>query len=302
MSTASFLRSTSELPPPPSPCKRRQLRHSRITDGEMTVEQYLHAADPYRACSSPNPMPYPLRAPPSQDQTLLKYRSEILEIFNSHGFTADAGLGLYDLTKPGYPGGDQPVPTFRAHASTQTATLGDFNLAKDSLVDFLSRHSYNHVHVEVVHILLCFQASLFPIKPTDPTVAVYECIKPELLSLVDSHLHSNWKVLGLFRVGQTEDEAVPTVTIFVEPGLVHHWSALERVLTDQIRRHCSFQINVEFLPDTLGEPNPHAEPPGISQELVINAEGKLEMGFSIGLPGERGSGSSGGSLPSHRAE
>lgn len=51
---------------------------------------------------------------------------------------------------------------------------------------------------------------------------------------------------------------------------------------------------MEFLPGTLGEPNPYAEPPGLLQDEIINTEGKLEMGFSIGLPGERGSGSSGG--------
>lgn len=282
--------------PPSSPRKRRRfLRESEETDGEMTIERYLYAADPYRASSVANPLPYPLHMVPSADQTPLQYLSEFVSALRSAGFTEDAEIGLKDVTKPGYPQGDTPITTLRVLYLAEQRTLGSFSSARDSLRRILIAHSYPHVHVEVVHLFLCFQPSFFPTHPKDPTVVFYESTKSELLKVVNEHLGSSWRAFGLFRIGQTEEKAVPSVTVLVRPTQIHDWASLEHDMKRSIKSHFpdSLQLNVEFLPGTVGEAN-SVEHPGVSQISKITDDGKLGMGFSIGVSGQRGVGTAGG--------
>lgn len=290
------LRPPTGLPtPPPSPRKRRRfLRESEDTDGEMTIERYLYASDPFRASSISDPWPQPVHVVPSRDQSPLQYRSEFVDALRSAGFTAGAEITLMDVTKPGYPQGDHPITMLRILFAAEQGYLGRFNSARDSLREILMNHSCGHIHVEVFHILYCFQPSLFPIHPKDPTVALYESIKSDLIKVVDRHLGSSWRAFGLFRVGQTEGKAVPSITILVPPTHFHSWSSLERDLHTSVQsRSQNLDLNCEFLPGTIGEMAP-VEHPGVSQQSVITAEGKVNMGFSIGISGERGGGTAGG--------
>jgi hypothetical protein len=264
----------------------------------MAIERYLYAADPYRATSRPDPLPYPIHTVPSEDQTILNYRQDILDILSTHRFSATPEIRIDDVFKASYPAGNTRVTTLRILFHTEQRTMGSFSSARDSLQQFLIRRGHHNVQVEVVHRNLCFQPSFFAIDPRNPAVAVYQKAKYELVELVKNSFGSTWRLISLFQVGQTDEKAVPTIVILVRPRTIHDWASLERAMIQIICSHCTddIDINIEFLPGTLSnntEALQESEQPGLSQVRTITAEGKMGKRFSIGLLGERGGGMEG---------
>ncbi|PGH14347.1 hypothetical protein AJ80_05937 [Polytolypa hystricis UAMH7299] len=170
---------------PPSPHKRRHvLWESEDTQGEMSIERYLYASDPFRPTTHPVPFPFPLHLSPSADQSILHHhRLEIIELVSSHGFS-QPGIFVEDVTKPNYPGGDIPLKTLLILFHVPEQRIGNFRNARDSLREFLMRHGYNDTHVEIVHQFLCFHPSMFAIDPNHPTANVYKSAKHDILELV----------------------------------------------------------------------------------------------------------------------
>ncbi|RMJ27304.1 hypothetical protein PHISP_01818 [Aspergillus sp. HF37] len=264
----------------------------------MAIEKYLYAGDPFRSTSIPDPLPYPIKTAPSSDQSILKLKPKILDLLASHGFRADPQIVVEDITKPHYPHASTPIATLRVLYHTEQRTLGDFSAAKDSVRDLLIREGHQSVQVEIVHRDLCFQPSFFPVQPSDMAALAYEKTKSKLLGLVNRNLGSAWAVLGLFRVGRTEENGAPTIVVLVRPYVAHNWTDLMQAILEIVREHVDVDdINVEFLPGILTEgtgPLSGEEQPGVPQLATMTAHGDVGMGFSIGVCGGRGSGTAGG--------
>lgn len=131
--------------------------------------------------------------------------------------------------------------------------------AKDAVYDFLLLHNIHDVHVEIVHYDLCFQPSLFAIEPIHLAVGIYECAKSKLVEHLDTNLSASWRVLCLFNVGRTEETAIPTVVVMVDPGIIFDFASLRQSITRFLR--AATAIDVEFLPggtSTL-DPQPSGE-------------------------------------------
>ncbi|PGH10654.1 hypothetical protein AJ79_05368 [Helicocarpus griseus UAMH5409] len=276
--------------PPPSPGKKRRfLRESDDAQGEMLIERYLYISDPYRASSSPNPLPYPLVGVPLPDQAMLdQHKPEILKMLDEHGFKTQPRTN-----------GDIPVKTLRITYFTGVNTLGEFSSARTTIRRYLIAQGFNDVQVDIFHRDLCFQPFCFAISPTDPAVKVYEKVNVELLKLLKESLSSAWRLLSLFKVGQTEDKALPSIVVMVQPMILHDWTGLLAKMQDVISRVCPDRdrINIEFLPGTLaGVPEPESAGGahlGVSQLDYISDECQVGMGFSVGISGEVG-GTAGG--------
>ncbi|KAL1964467.1 hypothetical protein VTN77DRAFT_6893 [Rasamsonia byssochlamydoides] len=296
----------STLPTPPdSPRKRRrELRESDDASGEMSIEQYLYRSDPYRSTSVPNPLPYPLVANCASESVKTRiqaYYSDILSILRDHGFQDRPLFAVDEVTKPGYPSGDTPVVMLRLKFRFQDVVprvLGD---AKDAIHSFLISHDIDGVHVEIVHLDRCFLPSLFAIDPSHHAVVIYEEIKRQLIDHLDVSLGSSWRVLSIFNVGRTEDNALPTIVVMVDPGTICDFSSLEHSIKRLLHAPTHISIAVEFLP---GGASPLTTPPreeeiqegdpGTSFLWRMSRDGHPKLGFSIGIKGERGGGTMGG--------
>ena len=257
----------------------------------MTIETYLYRSDPFRATSVVTPLPYPIKASAASNEAYAKIEptSLVKNILARHGH--DQMFLLQDVTKPGYPGGDVPVPTVRVPVYGEPPSdYQSFGQLKDELRKFLVSKGLDDIHVEVFHFELAFQPSLFSIQPDDPAVGIFEAAAESILRLLhDSPVGSAWKLLSLFKIGQTEIEATPTILVTVAPGVSLDWVTLEC----SIKGCLHDDLNVEFLPGSL---SPLAGPSakGVSQLLRMADDGHPEMGCSIAVRGEQGGRTMGG--------
>ncbi|KAK2807789.1 hypothetical protein FQN50_005332 [Emmonsiellopsis sp. PD_5] len=300
-----------EMPPQSPGGRRRFLRSSDDTNGEMTIETYLNRADPFRATSHPNPFPYPFQTDHLSDSDgILDHQQAIRDILASKGFPAHPHIRLEKVTKMGYPAGNIASNFLRIIFYDPSYQSSDFKGARDDVKWFLIQHGFHDVHVEIVNLSLCFQPSMFPIPPGHEAVPIYEKAEEELLHLITTSLDSSWRMLGLFLVGQTEEKAAPTVVVFVCPVAFHDWSLLEAQMHGIITAHCpeTAQNNlvIEFMPGTIGEytSRPSEDTTessavekgrnGVSQLSVVSDDQKVGMGFSIGVRGDVGAGTAGG--------
>src|SRR5712664_4460146 len=98
------------LTPPDSPRRRRRLlRESEETSGELSIESYIHRSDPYRSTSIKDPLPYPVvNQNSSKDLTekVLAHREKIWKILTDNGLPSHGAFTVVDITKPDYPAGE----------------------------------------------------------------------------------------------------------------------------------------------------------------------------------------------------
>ncbi|OAX79184.1 hypothetical protein ACJ72_06498 [Emergomyces africanus] len=289
--TANIVPGISEATAKPSSPEetRRMLKESDQAKGEMTIERYLYVTDPYRASSHPNPLPFPVHCEEEPDLLPPDQQADILDLLAAHGFTGVPEILLENITKLGYsPAGNIAVKTLRILYNASPSTLGDFSSAATSIRENFVSRGLQDIHVDIVHRDLSYKPSLFPISPTDPTTAIYERIKPELLEILKGSLGSSWKLMSLFQVGRTQETALPTVIILVQPMKTHDWAGLQRAMRTILDKHGSDYISLccEFLPGSFPEYEytetsyQHTGETGISQLGTISDECKVEMGFS----------------------
>lgn len=289
----------SGLPTPPlSPTKRRRLlRESEETDGEMSIEQYLYATDPFRATTDKlRSLPHPLQfVESSRRETILEFRTEILETLRSHGFSDEPLICVDKVFKAGYPNGDIGVETLRVVFHGRQQSLGSFSNARDSLQNLLLQNGCQDFEIEIIHRFFCFSPSIFAIDPSHPTTSVYNSAKGNLIRQLRRELSSDWLLLCLFEVGRNDLKASPTLVVLVKPGAVCDWANLGNGLKRTLRGFShGTSINIEFLPGSIDDFSADAEKPGLSQVESMQTNGKMEIGFSMGLVGERGGGTAGG--------
>lgn len=144
--------------------------------------------------------------------------------------------------------GDIPVTMLRVMFRLTMVVPRNLGTAKDDIYDFLLTHNIHDVHVKIVHYELCFQPSLFAIDPSHQAVEIYERAKSKLVEQLDANLSASWRVLCLFNVGRTEENAVPTVVVMVDPGTVVDFANIVRSTKRLLRAATHTVVDVEFLP------------------------------------------------------
>ncbi|KAJ6110164.1 hypothetical protein N7486_002399 [Penicillium sp. IBT 16267x] len=129
-----------QLLSPPSPRKRRRiLRDSGETDGEISLEKYILASDPYRSTSLPNPPPYPLAITHSSElaDVTRPFIAEIFHILHNHGFPSSVIVEHNTFSKPGYPGWDLDMFLLRVVVKGTHHNQPQFGPAKDEIMKLL---------------------------------------------------------------------------------------------------------------------------------------------------------------------
>lgn len=316
-----FLPSRALPTPPDSPRKRRRhLRESEETNGEMSLEQYLYRSDPYRSTSIAHPLPYPLTIKPAADSirsNVSQYHTSILEILNTYGFSGECYISVDEVTKPNYPGGEKPTVILRIqylHNAILPLVLGE---ARDHIHNMLLQNGVS-LDIEIVDLQNCFQPSLFIIQPDDPTVGPYEEAREGLIQLLTRELSESWRTLCLFNVGSSESKAIAAIVIFIDPQTYCDWTSLQRSILQEVRQFldATISLGVEFLPggasfvadisaQTSVPPETHQNIQGAEPKSMLDLMdgiGRLQMGMSIGLKGEQGGGTMGGFVTIQRGD
>lgn len=257
----------------------------------MSIEQYLLQTDPFRSTTSSNPLPYPLMSTRGPEEIIIiikRVRHRLDRALLDLGISRYYGIYVEDLSKPGYPGGDEPVTTLCVEIDVDSDSDLDMGIIKDVIHDILSSHGLSHLRIEVVDRSKCFQPSLFPILLSHPAVSIYRSIRNELAETLSGTLGRAWRLMCLFLVGIriTEVEATPSIVVMVEPGTQCDWSRLEGSVMAHLPNDLAIDINVEFLPGSCGDIPPSAGTTGISFRERIAENWLPEMGCSVGVEGE----------------
>ncbi|KAJ9354538.1 hypothetical protein C8Q69DRAFT_450575 [Paecilomyces variotii] len=296
---------------PDSPRKRRRhLRESDETEGFMFIEQYLHRSDPYRSTSVDHPLPYPISTRPARGTITTEaseYYTPIADILKKHGFHGRYDIGVVEVTRPGYPGGERPTITLMTEYRYGAVFPLVPGHARDEIRDLLRRNLVD-LHVEIVDLQNCFRPSLFAISPEHPTVRPYEQAKGDLIDILTKELGANWRTLCLFEVGPSKQKAEASIVVLVEPQTNSNWSNIRFSMLRAVRRflHPDVPLQVEFLPgdaspfsgDTASPRSPPSQRGGDGDGRpmlhLMDGVGRLQRGMSIGIKGVEGGGTMGG--------
>ncbi|KAJ5135282.1 uncharacterized protein N7515_004560 [Penicillium bovifimosum] len=100
---AFVLRPSGHLTPPLSPRKRRRyLRDSEDSEGEMSLQQYMHSTEYYRSVSleSPQPLPVKMEPAPALEQEISPLYPEVLAIMRRHNLNVNTTFECGKMSKP----------------------------------------------------------------------------------------------------------------------------------------------------------------------------------------------------------
>ena len=288
------------LTSPASPGKRRRhLRESEETEGEMPVEVYLYKSDPYRTSSFQVPLPLPFLAedPPRALQIdggqIRPHVPAMVDILKNNSFErSQVHLNMKLISKPGYPNGNAKHLTLVVDVdqgvNIRTST---WTRARDELVRTFAKQGLPQVKVEMYDRDRAFMPSLFALRSQGPLIEAYEAVREKLLDRIESRLGSGWRAMSVFNLGPHSTTAKPTLVVFVQPGLLRDWKSIEAELQHILRGQPGTQI--EFLPGNVGDlASETSWVPLRSFEATL---GQFPaMGTSIGEVGKPGAGTLGG--------
>ena len=317
----------AEATPPHSPTRRRRfLRDSNETEGEMTIEAFLYNADDFRTSSWHNPLPMPFKIDPANgryDLRLPEYaslRSKVVGALREHDI-ADAERLIHcgNISKPGYHDGHAPTPTL----IIQTRLIDEqrrkkWRSARNVIKGLLRDARLPAMEVEIIDYEKSFHPSLFVLSPDSPAITAYEKSRVAILKVLFNELGNDWQAMSMFRVGSVDKRAKPSIVIFVKPGSLHDWRQLEIDLHKMFPTQLA--VKVEFLPgwcgfladdDGLEKGSVHSntdietEDEAVSSLARLTMDDKLPgkrlsiksdigMGSSIGIKTQNGRGSLGG--------
>ncbi|PGH16800.1 hypothetical protein AJ79_01444 [Helicocarpus griseus UAMH5409] len=221
MEGTSPLLAGHELPTPlDSPRKRRRaMRESDETEGDMTIENYIYRSDPYRSTTLPNTSPWPLdlEDAPHLQERLRPLEDEVRKILDKHGFPKTADFLPYVASKRHYPGGTPPVNLLLVWLRADDYTPKELSPARDEFSQLFQIQNILDMHVEICNRDLCFYPSLFPLRPDHEIIKSYERAKGRIVDVVHERLKTHWKVVCPFSIGRTEPTALPAFVVIVEP-------------------------------------------------------------------------------------
>ncbi|KAJ6140448.1 hypothetical protein N7470_010453 [Penicillium chermesinum] len=266
------------ITPPDSPRKRRRtLRDSEETYGELSLESYLLASDPYRSTNLPNPLPYPLCLIPSPAlaEAIQPIVQEVFALLRRHGIPDTVTVQAVTLTKPLYPGGDKPFNVLRVEMPSDSPSL-HFGPVKDEIIQLLQRNAIQDVYVEIINPTLRQQPSFFFLAGTDTLAVSFQQAKASLITLLDSTSRGAGicYVLLMLEIQNTRHS---------------HPSRLREKMVSLLRNFkLSGQIDVEFVPGDLS----------LLGNSAVSFMGRMKptpvMGYSVGIVGQNTAGTLGG--------
>ena len=287
---------------PPSPGKRRRfLRESEDIDGEMSLEDYLYRSDPFRSSTFKHPWPLPLMMKEPEVELRLDgprfrpFLPEILSILDCHSIEkTQRTVMMCMISKPGFPGGDTEVLALVLVIDQGLQPKSNWASARDGLRELFSINGFPKMMIEIYDLERAFMPTLFPLKPQDPMIELYESKRPQLLAYIRERLGITWSGMSIFGVGSMSGKIQPALTILIKPGTQHSWKNLEQGLTEILSDH---SIQVEFLPGNI------SVAPGDDQGTFRRGKSLMQqlqqypsMGSSIGESGRPGSGTMGGTV------
>ncbi|KAJ5257869.1 hypothetical protein N7497_000827 [Penicillium chrysogenum] len=279
--------------PPLSPRKRRRfLLDSEESEGEMSLEQYMHSCDIYRSVSvtSPLPLPVKMETVPAMEQKISPLYPAILAIMRRHNLDVNSSFQCGKMSKPKYPGGDVLSNFFSVCLDNSDPNIPPLGPVKDQIVKLFRQHKVNS-HVEVISGRLCHRPSVYFIASTHPLVIAYERTKRNIVELLNKTIGNEWRLLCPFNVGSTRAKAEPMIVVLVEPWTRANWFELRTQIKYQLAPHMSTDdFDIEFLPGGLSFLTNRGQ--SFVDRLTPNAIPR--MGYSIGIRGDNNASTLGG--------
>lgn len=279
--------------PPLSPrTRRRHLRESEESEGEMSLEQYMHSFEHYRSVSVTTPLPLPTKRQdlPSLDEKIRPLHPRIQAIMRDHNLNVNSIFRCARQSKPGYPGGDEPLDFFIIDLYPSNSNIPRLGPIKDGIVRLFRQREID-AHVEIICKRYCHKPTVYFIAPTDPLVVAYEKAKDILVKILNQTLNKKWRLLCPFNVGSSRNQAQPMVVVLVEPWTYANWSELRLQMMYQMMRHMNLNAcDIEFVPGGLSFLNNG----GISLPHQVSPNATPQMGCSIGIQGDHNAGTLGG--------
>ncbi|KAL4808642.1 hypothetical protein BDV18DRAFT_157585 [Aspergillus unguis] len=217
---------------------RRGLKESTALQGVIPIEEYLDRLDPHR--STTLTWPYPLNNTPAPSETATKiepYHDRILNILHTHNFPPRQYLrfSVFSTTKPQYPSYPpkttlslQYITDPYSSKSPKPPPLSTLDTARSEISSLLSTNNIRGIEVELVFLNQCFDPCLFSIKDDTPEWKLFESTRRIIHSRVVSTLRGDWRMMKLFNLGMTKEEALPTIVIQVSPFTSADWGKMTR--------------------------------------------------------------------------
>ncbi len=281
--------------PPPSPRKRRRwLRDSDDSAGEMAIESYIYRSEPYRSSTASLPLPLPLREVVSRENLDLEdpgsaeLLTQMEQVVLDHELDGQHTFRVLHLLKPGYPNGDGSVETLRLDIFESSGLTRSWSDVRNELQDLLRSHGFPHMEVEILDRERALMPSIFFISPGAASIQVYEETRADLIALLFDTLKDAWNAISVFEFGQTKENARPSVVVFVEPFASSDWQTLELTMKAILwpKLPQGFELAVEFIPSGITDLT------GVSCVRTLSPH--PVMGSSLGVVGQESSGTIGG--------
>lgn len=285
------------MTPPSTPKKRRRmLRESEDSSGNLTIEQYLYRSDAFRCTTLEAPFPLPVdrtSLPPNGlpqvlENLLPHIRAEIGRLIKDQ-FTAH----FVNVTKPGYPDGNVKRLTLAVKIYKGREEPTTWTKARSTLKNFLIKAGYPSIDVEIVDESRAFSPSVFPQSSKVPSTKAYESVRDNITGLLVKYLGWNWTCMSLFSVGSSTEDSVPSIVVFVKPYTSSDWQSLYRMIKQTVAPKIppGKDLGLEFLPGKYSNP---AGKDLDGSHLLRQKTSALSMGSSIGIQGDDSSGTLGG--------
>ncbi|MCJ1271059.1 hypothetical protein MMC22_010958 [Lobaria immixta] len=298
--------SPTKAPPGSATKRRRYLRESDDSSGELPLEKFLYRTDPYRSSSAETPLPYPLNFHPL-DPTLVgrlrgdnQLHTKIRSILAEFEIESKPYEFQYQ-SKPNYPGGEERIAVLRVLVDVEDhVSTSNWSKARRALSQTLHDRGFDSITVEILDPARINVVTLLPIAPDHPVVALYESFREQLINEVTRSLGKYWTTLCLFSLHRPSQEPTFAVVISVRPGTVCDWPILRSKLQSIIFHGFeakkistpSSSIEIDFSPGNWSTLEPSTDRPGKSFAGDVLKHPKL--GSSIGVSGEQGGGTLGG--------
>lgn len=207
------------------------LRDSEDAEGEMSIETYLYRCDACRSTTIPG-IPNPLKAEPSPEVEayINVLRGGIDQILKGNGISHASVVG-HTVTKPGYPGGDNPLRVVHVLLPNDIPAPTELGQIRNLIEILFKRHDIS-IDVEIVDLELTFRPVICPISPENPLVHAFEKARGAIVSILEESPPSDWCLLSAFCLPRDNGKLEPAVTVLFihDHGRTNHnWNSLSRL-------------------------------------------------------------------------
>lgn len=281
-----------------SPQERRSLlKNTEKVKGAMPIETYLERLEPYRSTTLSWPYPHNiLPAQPTTAKQIEHHRSAILSILEAHSFPPPQylRLSIHSATEQLYHSKPLPVLSLAyitdPDSTNAPAIPETLEPARNEITTLLRQNSINDVHTEIVFVNQVFEPTCFPMRDNDPAAEAFEGAKRNINRVV-SRLRDKWSMVKMFNVGVTDETAMPTVVVQVNPRTEADWDAMAREILSYIPTideyndgdtdtdtNMKMEVGVEFMTGKIVKPIVYPE-----EEELADAFGNFSEVLAEGL-------------------